>query len=282
MEARSFDLEMRAAMYEQYHALSSKTKPTSKQELFHQRLILMTYRDDFQQEVRYLRKCFGIPEEGFSDFAASRKWAREIIADPREYARKDPLRAYAKLKERKAVSPAGEYGDAFKALLRSFGIHARWDGAVEYYVWFNKVDAHEILPKTVEVHFAPDKMTGENTLYLRISGDTELRDVQEWWSTIESFQGLMRSQRGLDLRNLTEETMLELLRRDPTLDVEKQKSKKERRLLPYSLDKIRRAYQLRAKGETYNEIAKKIRCSQGQVGTYIKRFRDAIQAAKLD
>lgn len=271
---------MRMKMYEQYVSLSQKTKPSRRQLLFRQKLELMTHKKDFQEEVSYFRTHFGIPKSGFSDFASSYKWAKSVIDDPKKYANTDPILAYAKLKEGKVYSPSQQYGEMLRGLLRTFWIKERWFEAVEYYILFNKTDVYELLPKTVIVSFSPDKITGENILSLQIFSDTEQGDVLEWWKMIENFQGIANAHAGLDTRK--QKDALSASRRDVLPVVQKQKSKKVRVRGEIAIDKARKAYLLRKDGKTYEEIRKVIGCTQGQVGTYIKRFQKIVDEVRLD
>lgn len=273
-------LPMRVGLYEKYLAISQKTKPTKRQHLFRQKLELMTYRNDFQDEVAFFRTHFGIPKLGFSDFASCYKWADNIVDDPKKYADKDPLLAYAKLKEGKVYSPAQQYSEMLRGLLRTFWIKERWFEAVEYYILFNKTDAHELLPKTVVVSFTPDKITGENILSLQIFSDTEQSDILDWWKTIENFQGIAKAHTGLDMQK--QKDTLSSIQRDVLPAVQKQKSKKVRVRAEVAVDKARTAYFLRKEGKTYEEIRKVIGCMQGQVGTYIKRFQRIVDEVRLD
>jgi len=274
-------LELRVSLYKKYRDMSAKTKPTKKQLFFRQKLELMTRRPDFQEEVRFFRTQFGIPREGFADDKCL-EWAKSIISDAKMYAQKDPLRAYAKLQEGKLHTPLNEYENTLRKMLRTFGIRRRWLEAVEYYLLFNKLDAHEVLPKSVEVAFIPDEITGENTLCLRISTDTEQRDILDWWSTIENFQGIIRSQGGLDIQSLLDDAIKKLERIDPVPSVKEQKSKKDRERSNLALEKGRRAYLLKQRGKNYREIAQAVGIAQGQVGTYIKRFKILINEVRLD
>lgn len=273
-------LLMRVGLYEKYLTLSQKTAPTKRQLLFRQKLELMTYRRDFQDEVIFFRTHFVIPKNGFSDFTSCYEWTENILDDPKNYADRDPLLSYAKLKEGKIFSPAQQYGEMLRGLLRAFWIKERWLEAVEYYILFNKIDAHELLPKTVIVYFSPDKITGENILSLQIFSDTEQSDILDWWKTIENFQGVANAHAGLDIRKHKE--ALSASQQDVLPAVQKQKSKKVRVRTDVAIDKARTAYLLRKDGKTYEEIRKVIGCMQGQVGTYIKRFQKIVDEVRLD
>lgn len=273
-------LLMRVGLYEKYLAISKETKPTKRQLLFRQKLELMSYKSDFQEEISFFRTHFGIPKLGFSDFSACYKWAENIEDDPKKYGKKDPLLVYAKLKDGKVFSPAQQYEEMLYGLLRTLCIAERWLEAVEYYILFNKIDAHELLPKTVIVSFTPDKITGENVLSLRIFSDTEQSDILDWWKTIENFQGIAKAHAGLDVRK--QKDALTASQRDVLQTVQKQKSKKVRVRAELAIDKARTAYLLRKEGKTYEEIRKVIGCMQGQVGTYIKRFQRIVDEVRLD
>lgn len=273
-------LGLRIKQYMEYVEMSDHSKPTKKQKLFAQKLELFTYRDDFQEEVRFLRKRFGIPTTGYSKFDDCLRWSSAIIDEPQEYAKKDTLRAYAKLRERKPTTPFDEYEKMLRELLHTLAIGGRWFEAVEYYLLFNKIDAHEILPKSVVVSFIPDEITGENTLCLKVFADTEQRDILEWWRTIESFQGIIRAQRGLNV--LDKQQALRAMSIDPIPHVKKQKSKKERGHTEVAVGKARKAYLLRQAGKTHKEIGQMIGCAQGQVGTYIGRYERLVKDAELN
>lgn len=282
MKMGSLDyLEQRVLMYEQYREMSDRSTPTPRGKWFAQKLELMTYRDDFQDEVRFFRKCFGIPTDGFTDFSSCRKWAKGVSSDPKAYAKKDFLRAYAKLLEHKVASEFGEYEAALRAFMRLLHIRRRWLEAVEYYALFNRIDSHQLLPKSVATSLGTtDAITGESVLHLEIGTETELSDITEWWSTIENYQGFIRSQGRRDVMDA--DYAKAVLSVDPVPHVVKQKRGKERKHLPHSLEKMRKAYELKRAGKNYKEIAEKIKCGQGEVGTYVKRFRDAVTSAELD
>jgi hypothetical protein len=252
-------LAIRVAMYEQYKAMSANTKPTKKQELFRQRLELITYRDEFRGKVSDFRMRFRIPSDGFTDFAECHQWTKKVSA-------KDST----------------DYEVALRALLASLGIKARWFEATEYYLLFNKIDAHELLPKSVTVKIMSDAITGETNLCLQISSETEQRDILHEWKTIERFQGIVRSQQGLDTINPAQDFLRKLEKIDPMPHVEKQVRGKTKRHDEAALEKSRRAYLLRQDGKSYKEIGKSVGCDQWQVGTYISRFKQLISKVKLD
>ena len=151
---------------------------------------------------------------------------------------------------------------------------------IEYYLLFNKTDVHELMPKSVAVTFNPDEITGENTLYLRIGTDTEQRDVENEWKSVAAFQGMVRSQKGFDLNKMSDQK--KVLKIDPNEAVKKQKTKKDRKHKVVTLEKYKRAYELRGQGKSYKEIAKSLGCAYNEVGGYLKRFKDVIANVKLD
>ena len=282
METQFSFLKLRIGIYEKYKAISLKTKPNAKQKFYGQKFELMTCRDAFQDEIRYLRKRFRVPTEGFADFTSCYKWAAGTIEDPKEYAKQDPLRVYANLQKGKADTPFIDYESALNKALRALRIRERWRETVEYYLLFNKVDAHEILPKSVLLTFTADKITGENNLCLQISTDTKENDIREWWRTIQTYQGIMRSQKGLDLATMDDETWRKLDELDPAPSVSKQRAKKVRKHDVSVFKKYQLAYTLRHEGKSYNEIKKVLHCGQSEVGVYIKHFKDIIKAVELD
>lgn len=178
--------------------------------------------------------------------------------------------------------PANEYEGARVLLMRQFTISERWADTIEYYLLFNKLDVHEVLPKTAQAVSMLDRITGRPYLSLRIGSDTEQRDILEEWASIEAFQGIVYSQRNLDYSNDPGGFLKELDKIDPVSSVEKLKAKKNRGHGAMTLDKYKRVYELRLKKKSYSEIAEAIGCSYYEVGTYLKRFREAINGVELD
>jgi len=277
----STPFQARVAIYKKFEELSQETKSTRKQDFFRQKLQLMICRDDFQSEAKLLREKCGIPAEGFLDMESCIEWAGIISGQNKLGKKRCSLNE--KIEALKAVD--SEYIKSFKDLLRNFGIKERWENVVEYYILFDRIDIHELLPKSVEVRIANDEMTGESSLTLKIGCDTELRDILDEWSTVEYYQGIIRAQRGLDLISMTKETRGKLDAIDIGVYVKKQKQKKDRGRDDTIFEKQLRAYELRREGKSYSEIAKEIfgkTSYYDKVGIYIKRIKDAIKSVSLD
>ena len=262
--------------------MSERVKPTKSQELYKQKLELMTYRDDFQTEINFIRKRFGIPDSGFPDFKTCGKWAQEITtsSEPEKSVKKDPMRAYAKLREGTLFS--SEYEKVLSRLMKTLDIDNRWFEAVEYYLLFNKTDAHQMLPKSVVVELLAEPKTNKQKLYLQITADTEQRDIIEWWSTVQKFQGILRSNSEIDYSKSASEILKKIKSIDPVPYVAIQEKKKDRKKSSLTIKKCRDAYLLRSEGKSYNEIKKVIGCAQNEVGMYIGRYKKMIRNNRLD
>ena len=275
-------LPLRIALYEGYWKMSQKVKAAKSQELYKQKLELMTYRDDFQTEISFFRKRFDIPVSGFPNFKTCKEWAQKltVFSEPKRSAKEDPLRAYTKLQQGTLLE--SEYEKALAQILSVFEIDERWSEAVEYHLLFNKMDTHEVLPKSVVVRFVADAKTNKPTLCLQITADAEYRDVLEWWGIIQKFQAILRSLKDVDYSKNSSEIAKAVSEIDPVPYVAVQEKKKDRKRFPYAIEKCRRAYLLRQEGKSYNEIGSKIGCAQNEVGTYISRFKEMVSKNRLD
>ena len=140
-----------------------------------------------------------------------------------------------------------------------------------------------MLPDLVRVLLKNDPSTKKSALYLQIWSETEQRDIQDWWSVIEDWQGMYKSQQGISLSGKTSEEIIKEVENSPNPIpfIKKQKSKKDKTFT--MLKKYKQAYDLRTKEKkSYKEIGRIVGCDESHVSVFIKRFKDAVSQNRLD
>lgn len=282
-------LSLRVRLYEGYHSFSMRIAATKKQKLLKQKLELMACREDVQAEIKSFREEFSVPLEGFSSFNDGFEWSQNVARsyDPKSYPASGPVNASREQGDNLQTfsnSPLeAQYKRKLTEFLRLFEIDDRWSDAVEYYILFNKIDAHEVLPKSVKIQTIPDK-DGRQSLQLLIRDDVEQSDVLAEWPVIEAWQGIVHSQQNLNFNDPAKKLWKELEKIDPNPDWERQKKRKNRGSRTATFESYMLAYRLKREGKSYKEIAKELGfgADWAKAGIHVKRSKDLIYGIRLD
>ena len=241
-------------------------EPEEKNQIFMQKVELMTYREDFNKNISKLRKKHKIPAKGFLSLGNCADWAGKM-----------------------ELVDEITYEDDFDAILKYFTIKKRWFSIIEYYLLFNKLDMPHLLPKSVFVEIKPD-IDKELSVYIKIQPETTLKDIKSWWNVIKTYQGIAVGNKGvldgLDPSTEYLDAFKDLPKDDK--DIRRQHSKKEKKLS--AIQKNKEAYDLKMKGNSTKEIkvimnknrsAKEL-LGEEDVRDCIRQFKNTVENNKLN
>jgi len=239
----------RIKLYEKYLQLSSKSLPTKKQLVLEERFIAYSYKAEFQEQVKSLRALHNIPELGFDNL----NHALKVFNVPEE-----------------------SYQSDLENALDTLDIDERWLQTIEYYLLYNNIPEHELMPKSVAIKFRPNERSGRQELFIQLFPETQKKDIEIEWNVIKMFISMLELSNDADLN--TEKSRKKFIENENLKEFNKLQRKKKRT----GLKKKRRAYELRMEGKKYSEIAKIIKCDTDQVSAYILRYKKDIKKATLN
>lgn len=221
-------------------------KPTKKQKLYKQKIDLMSFREDFREELDQFRQKHDIPVSGFTDFEDCISWSKKQNRE--------------------------EYDLELNRLLGKFAIAIRWREAIEYFILFNSSEAWLVLPSSVGLKMMQDSETGGMGLFLQIYKDTKVEDIKLSWSSIQMMKGLIKP-----YDEDAPQNMPRFLTRSRKIS-----NKKDRKLESGSLKLQKKIYELHLEGKSSREIGRIVNRSYDTVNIYLHRFKKELESVRLD
>ncbi len=242
--------------------LSPNTIRLRSKELFNQKqkvkFEILLCDPEFLQKINTIRKTFNIPTNGFADEKKALKWAKNLYS-----------------KEYRLMSLKNTIRDLYPEKIGS-----RWYLAIEYYLLFNRTNADHLLPNQVNYWVEIDD--DEYRLKIEIYKDTSIEDIKKIWPEIKKQRKLIGTIKKMKVKerenSISNKNIVYTINEDKIIKINLWDQKRfgnYKNFLQY-----RKAYELRKIGKKYTEIAVKLGWSNAdsyKVGTYIKRFKQAIK-----
>ncbi len=224
-----------------------------------ERFYILTSDPDFLKEIKKIRVSFDIPNHGFKNEQDAIRWAKKI------YNKKIGLLK----KEIKNLFPER--------------ISHRWHPAIEYYLLFNKPNVEHLFPPPLD--FWIEEKNGELIIKLLIYKNTTRKDILEMWTEIEKQKRIIGKTDRWKIKDGKEKLNENYVYSVSNGNIIKIKPSKDKRFGSYkNFLKYKKVFELRKKGKTYKEIAKEIENYESdfpKIGTYIKRFKEALKENTL-
>lgn len=227
----------------------------------------LLYNPVFQDDIKNLRKKWGIPIEGIKtnkkaeEFEMwlcneSDRWHKNEWPKYREELLKlkqnDYLQYEQRLKIVNGQNPLNAFKNDIKKLVKKNYLSPRWEDKVETYLRFNE-NLQAPMGLVVELKNSKDDSSLEE-IVLHIEKDTTLQDIKDEWKSIEFFQNKLPYKTQKTFQSIDEK----------------------------NLERGKRAYELKKGGRTLKEVAKilneefQIDCFWTDVSKYIERYKKQV------
>ncbi len=225
-----------------------------------ERFYILTNDPDFLKEAKRIRVSFDIPNHGFKNDQDAIRWAKKIYNNKKINLLK---------KEVKNLFPER--------------ISPRWYPAIEYYLLFNKTNAEHLFPPPLD--FWIEERDREYVIMLKILKGTTQKDIIKVLPEIEKQKRIIGKIDRWKIKDNKEKFNEAYTYSVSNGSIIKIKPSKDKRFGSYkNFLKYKKAFELRKKGKTYEEIAKEIesyKSDSPKTGTYIKRFKEALKENTL-
>jgi len=236
------------------HNSCMKTDPTLPEELSPQkeRFLIFTSKLDFVKELLKIREMLGITKEGFSKKKAS-GW------------RVGYMKKHGK-----------QYEVLILELLKKFQIHWRWKDAIEHFLLTNKSD-DSLLPKNLS--WALEEVDGSWELRMSIFPGASLAEIRKEWPELKKQLRLSGYPVAAKKSTPTKDQVMIAGRAGYSELKNYQRFNSQPQFESY-----KKVFELREQGMIYEQITKEMgweKSDYPKVGTYLVRFKEALEQANL-